>query len=136
MKQIYIAGPLFTEGERMLLEKIDTLCVRLGFQTYLPHRDAGLFTRDKKSSKQFFLNDIDKMNTSHIIVVVLNGLDVDSGTSWEMGYGFADRKPIIGYIDDTRVYQPNLQLNPMILNSLHRLAKNLTELEATLKELQ
>ncbi len=136
MKQVYIAGPLFTEGERTLLEKIDTLCTQLGFQTYLPHRDAGLFTRDKEGSKRFFLNDVAKLDAAYLVVAVLNGLDVDSGTSWEMGYGFARGKRVIGYINDTRVYQPDLQLNPMTFNSLHLLSRNITELEAILRNIQ
>lgn len=133
MKRIYIAGPLFTEGERDLLEKIDDICISIGFKTYLPHRDAGLFTRSEDSSRGFFERDLTEIENASLIIAVLNGQDVDSGTSWEMGYGFSKNKPIIGYINDTRRYDPKMQLNPMIFNSLENLATNIDELKKMLR---
>ena len=54
MKKAYIAGPLFDDHEREYLEKITKLVESYGFDTFLPHRDAGLvtgeFAREKKSS--------------------------------------------------------------------------------------
>ena len=133
MKKIYIAGPLFTEGERILLEKIDEICRLSGFDTYLPHRDAGLFTREEESSRKFFERDLKEIEESSLIVAILNGQDTDSGTSWEIGYGFAKDKPVIGYISDTRKYDPKIQLNPMIFNSLESLAINIDELKKALE---
>lgn len=134
MKKIYVAGPLFTEGERILLEKVDALCRSIGFSTYLPHRDAGLFIRNEDSSKKFFIHDLKEIENSDIIVAILNGQDTDSGTSWEMGYGFAKTKPVIGYISDTRVYDPKMQLNPMVINSIKHLVTNLEELKKALEQ--
>jgi len=42
MVKIYIAGPLCDEKNRDFLEQIDKICKDLGFETFLPHRDAGL----------------------------------------------------------------------------------------------
>lgn len=134
MKKVYIGGPLFTEGDRKLLEDIDRLCTRVGLQTYLPHRDAGLFERGTKSSRRFFLGDLSKLDEVDLIIAVLNGIEVDSGTSFEMGYAHAKETPIIGYVNDTRIYDPQNQLNPMIMNSLHSLTHNLQELEEVLHE--
>lgn len=56
MKKIYIAGPLCTEENRAFLEELDKICKEMGFETFLPHRDAGLFKdlRDiPKISKRF-----------------------------------------------------------------------------------
>ena len=50
-----------------------------------------------------------------------------------MGYGFAKDKPVIGYISDTRKYNPKMQLNPMIFNSLRFLARNTDELRKALE---
>jgi|SRR3989344_2850602 len=133
MKKIYIAGPLFTEGERILLKKIDEICKLSGFDTYLPHRDAGLFTREEEPSRKFFERNLKEIEESSLIVAILNEQDTDSGTSWEMGYGFAKDKPVIGYISDTRKYNPKMQLNPMIFNSLRFLARNTDELRKALE---
>lgn len=68
-----------------------------------------------------------------VVIAVLNGTDVDSGTSWEMGFAFGLHKPIIGYLDDIRIGEPERQLNPMILNSICCLAHSFEELTAELK---
>jgi len=130
---VYIAGPLFSWEQRELLERIAKICESLGFSTYLPHRDAGLFKRDEEKSSVFFRKDAEQLEKCSIIIAVLNGTDVDSGTSWEIGYGFAKGKTIIGYLDDTRVYDAEKQVNPMIFNSAGVIVKGLDELEKSLK---
>ena len=49
--KVYIAGPLFTQGDRWFLEKIDDLLQNHGFVTYLPHRDGGLCPSDGRDIK-------------------------------------------------------------------------------------
>jgi nucleoside 2-deoxyribosyltransferase len=136
MDKIYVAGPLFTKGERDLLETIDAVCQECGFITYLPHRDAGLYAREENSSHKIFQNDLVHLNESVIVVAVLNGADVDSGTSWELGYFYAFGKPIIGYIDDTRIFELTKQVNPMIINSVKAIVTNLEGLRAELNQMQ
>lgn len=36
---VYLAGPLFDEGERWHIEQLEALVAGLGFRTFLPHRD-------------------------------------------------------------------------------------------------
>ncbi len=135
MPKIYIAGPLFTEGERGLLERIDVICREIGYETYLPHRDAGLFDRDGDSSP-FFRQDLERLQEADAVVAVLNGFDVDSGTAWEMGYFYAlGRDAIIGYLHDSRLPHPRAQLNPMIWNSLVALVHDLDALKRELTSL-
>ena len=45
--KVYIAGPLCNKEERIFSEKIDKICKNLGFGTFLPHRDAGLYSDEK-----------------------------------------------------------------------------------------
>lgn len=44
---------------------------------------------------------------SDVIIAVLDGVDVDSGTASEIGYGSALRKPVIGYRGDFRLSADN-----------------------------
>jgi len=132
--KIYIAGPLHTEGERILLEKIDVICKELGFETYLPHRDGQLLAKDRSNLKQIFERDCEGVDKCSIVIAVLNGFDVDSGTSWEMGCAFSKEKPIIGYINHILISDPQKQLNPMILGSLNHLAGSLDELKQILSK--
>ncbi|MBI5354478.1 MAG: nucleoside 2-deoxyribosyltransferase [Chloroflexi bacterium] len=137
MKKIYVAGPLFTSNERDLLESIDKVCQDCGYTTYLPHRDAGVFSSDDDSSLTFFQKDLSQLDESSMVVAVLNGFDVDSGTSWEIGYFFAKAKgnPVIGYVDDSRIFDSQKQINLMILNSLTMLTKTLPELQDAIEKL-
>jgi len=136
MPKVYVAGPLFTEGQRWLLERIDALCRESGFDTYLPHRDAGLYDRDSDSSF-FFQQDLRQLQEADVVVAVLNGDDVDSGTAWEMGYFYAIKGgPIVGYVNDTRRPHPRAQLNPMVVGSLQALAEDLDSLAKALEHLR
>ncbi len=135
-KKIYIAGPLFTEEQRWLLERIDEVCRQSGFETYLPHRDAGIFDRNSDSTF-FFEEDLRQLQQADVLVAVLNGDDVDSGTAWEMGYFYASHDgPIIGYLQDSRKPNPKAQLNPMVVNSLFVWVDNRERLGQILRALK
>ena len=38
-KTVYVAGPLFDEGERWWIEQIEQTISEVGYKTFLPHRD-------------------------------------------------------------------------------------------------
>lgn len=133
MPFVYIAGPLFTQGERDLLEQIEQICLKHGYQTYLPHRDAGVFIRGQTPSRFFFDKDLIELEKANLVVAVLNGTEVDSGTAWELGYAYARDKKLIGYVSDSRRYDPAQQFNPMVINSLGGLVQSLGELEVLLQ---
>lgn len=130
--RVYVAGPLFTPGQRALLEAIDALCREVGFDTYLPHRDAGVFDRDG-DSRPFFEGDVRALEAAALVVAVLDGCDVDSGTAWEMGYAYALGRPVLGYLGDVRIARPQTQINPMIYHSLQGLATDEAGLRALLQ---
>lgn len=125
--KIYVAGPLFTSAERAYLEQIERICQRAGFTTYLPHRDAGL-SSDATSREYVFEKDKTILDEVVLIVAVLNGTDVDSGTAWEMGYAYARGIAILGIADDKRILQSPQSLNPMLYYSMDFCA-SLAELE-------
>ena len=134
-KKIYIAGALFTPGQRGYLERIDKICKEEKFTTYLPHRDAGLFTRADKEANHFFERDVKAIDDSDIIIATLNGLEIDAGTSWEMGYAFSKNKIIIGILEDTRIFDKK-QLNPMISGSTMTICNSLSELKKELTKIK
>ena len=98
MKKVYIAGPLFDDHERSYLEKIANILEKNEYETFLPHRDAGLvegeFTLEKKI--KIFDADMDFLKSADVVVALLTGRDVDSGTSAEIGYAYALNKQLIG----------------------------------------
>lgn len=115
--EIYIAGPLFSEAERSQLERLAAFLEVRGFSTYLPHRDGGLAGATERETRVFFEADIKALDEARAVVAVLNGADVDSGTAFEMGYAFAKAKALVGIYDDTRIGDPSVDINLMIVNA-------------------
>ena len=99
----YIAGPLFDDHEREYLEKIAQIVEETGISTFLPHRDAGLvtgeFTQEKKV--KVFDKDMEFLEPADIVIALLTGRDVDSGTAAEIGYAYKSGKRLIGISANT-----------------------------------
>jgi nucleoside 2-deoxyribosyltransferase len=52
-----------------------------------------------------------------LLVANLDGVDVDSGTAWEIGYAIAQKKTVIGIRTDLRAFSPSEPVNLMLLQS-------------------
>jgi len=105
---VYVAGPLFSEAERRFLElMVDTLAKSSNLDAkadfFLPHRDGGELGKGAKR-KEIFELDISKVDSAEIVVALLDGQDVDSGTCIELGYAYAKGKKIFGLLTDFRAY--------------------------------
>jgi nucleoside 2-deoxyribosyltransferase len=127
----YIAGPLFNEKEREFLDEINSICRAIGIETYLPVQDGGLLNND--NANEVFQVDIKALNKASLVVANLNGVDVDSGTAFELGYGFANGKKLFGIHTDSRVFNPSSEVNLMILKSCI-ICHSLQELDTALKD--
>lgn len=120
----YLAGPLgFSEAGRLFhKERLVPMLRELGFDVLDPWVltpqeliDSALqlpYGQAKKEKWQKVNRVIGKNNAttiekSNIIVAVLDGVDVDSGTASEIGYGSAIGKFIIGYRGDFRLSADN-----------------------------
>lgn len=129
--EIYVAGPLFTPGERQYLETVDALCRKCGYSTYLPHRDGGLASADGCDAEEFFMTDLRRLRECLAVVAIVGGADTDAGTAWECGFAYAHGRPIIGLLEDSRVITPAQFLNLMISSSA-QIVQSIEALEATL----
>ena len=103
MKKEYIAGPLFDDHEREYLEKIAKIVESYGISTFVPHRDAGLVTGDFTFEKKVKVFDVDMeyLEPADIVIALLTGRDVDSGTAAEIGYAYKAGKRLIGISANT-----------------------------------
>ena len=81
----------------------------------------------------------DMINKSNIVIAVLDGTDVDSGVSAEIGFAYAKGKKIIGYRGDFRITGDNvgatvnLQVEYFITNSKGSIVTNLDNLISIIK---
>ena len=134
--KIYIAAPLFNEGERAFNLKLARFLEGLGLETYLPQRDAGILSdiiasgvEESAARRQVFEADVAAMEAADAILVLLDGRTVDEGACFEFGYMFARGKPCYGFQTDARSFlggKPNLMLD----HALIELATSWEELRA------
>ncbi len=133
---VYVAGPLFNEGERWFDEQIDERVRKAGFTTFLPHRDGSGELKNKESIYRIFEEDVVNIDKADIVVANLNGITTDDGTAWELGYAYAKGKHLVGVYTDWRMQFEHEVVNLMLECSLHKLVRSLDELDAYLEELK
>lgn len=113
----YLAGPLFSQQDREMLERIAQYLESRNIEVYLPHRDGGdlgtvIFDPNRDYSRdRIFSSDIEHVKNSDLVVCLLDGQDSDSGTCVEIGFAYALGKPIFGLKTD-------LERRGMVLNNM------------------
>lgn len=127
----YIAGPLFDDGERWWIERVEQVVRNAGYATFLPHRDNP--TKNETNVAEIFANDRRGIDGCDVVVASLNGIITDDGTAWELGYAFALGKPIIGLHTDWRRRFDHEVVNLMIECSLTAMVHSLDELPGALR---
>lgn len=131
--KVYIAGPLCSEKERKFVEKIERICKKLGFDTYLPHRDCGLVAF-KSDIARAFEDDVKALDECNIVVASLNFENIGAGTSWELGYAYAKGKRLIGIRTEEKDSEID-KLSAMLLGSV-KMVRNFKELKKVLEGLK
>ena len=125
-KLVYVAGPLFDEGERWWIEQVEATVAAAGFDTFLPHRDNPPKTVDTVG--EIFANNVDGIDRAAIVVASLNGVTTDDGTAWEVGYAYASKKYVIGLHTDWRRRFDDEVVNLMLERSCDAMVRSLDEL--------
>jgi nucleoside 2-deoxyribosyltransferase len=129
----YIAGPLFNEGERFWNGEINSRVQNAGFTTYIPQRD-GTKLLHESDVRKIFVEDRDKISQADLIVANLDGMDVDAGTAWELGYAHGLGKHVVGVYTDWRLHFKWQTVNLMIQCSVDKLVTSLPELDEYLQK--
>jgi nucleoside 2-deoxyribosyltransferase/predicted secreted protein len=116
--RVYLAAPLFSEAERIFNASVASLLRSNLFDVHLP-QEAGddSDTRDIREQERLFLFNKTALEDSDFIVAIIDGADADSGTAWEMGYAFAQGKPVIALRTDFRRVGHHEQVNLMLEQS-------------------
>lgn len=144
MMKVYIAAPLFNEMERERNLRIDDLVQSLGYVTYLPQRDGGELAKMVQEAKteeeilkirkHVFDLDILEVETSDILLFLLDGRVPDEGACFELGIAYYLGKKCIGYKTDIRNFADG-QDNLMIHQALSPIVHSLDELRHILEEI-
>ena len=135
MKTVYLAAPLFREAECDFNCKLRNELISAGFEVFLPQEDSNNIKDNKDRQNIIFNKNLTGIENSDILVAVLDGADVDSGTAWEIGFAFAKGKPVLGLRTDFRTLGIEGTVNLMIERSLV-LCLSVSELLNHLKSMQ
>jgi nucleoside 2-deoxyribosyltransferase len=128
-KKIYLASPLFTHAELEYNCKLRDMLLKKGFSVFLPQEDSedAASEREKQNQECIFQKCVEGVDSSDIVVAVLDGVDVDSGTAWEIGYAYASEKTVIGLRTDFRALSDGI-VNLMVEMTIVALARDEEEL--------
>ena len=86
----------------------------------------------KQSTKdKIFQNDLDALVDSDLTIALITGQDIDSGTSSEIGFTYANKRPVIAINAEERRYR-NLFVEGMI----NKTVSNIDELLEAIKSLE
>lgn len=106
--KVYIAGPLFSDGEKRFNEQIESIISGCGHQTYLPQRDGGIiaempdFVEGQTKFQYVFKADLEHLKRCDIFLFLMDGRTPDEGACFAMGYAYAHGKRCVAYKTDVR----------------------------------
>ena len=130
--RIYLASPLFSEAERRYNTYLAEVLRKNFFSVYLPQEaDDTAEVRVENRERMIYDKNLSELKKADIIVGVIDGSDVDSGTAWEMGYAFACGKRVIALRTDFRKLSGYEHVN-LMLEMGAAVVTNVDELTAAL----
>jgi nucleoside 2-deoxyribosyltransferase len=133
--RVYVAGALFTDAEREFNTRLATRLEGAGYRVFLPQRDAPHDHAGSGYAAPIFRADLAGLNGADVLLAVCDGIPVDDGTAWEIGYAFARGLPVVGLRTDSRIVGREEQVNLMIQESVTAMVHSIDEALATLREL-
>lgn len=126
--KVYIAGPLFSDGEQQFNERIDKIVRDCGHESFLPQREGGCVSNLPEvvegltKRKYLFKIDCAHMDWCDVLLFLFDGRVPDEGACFELGYCYANKKRCIGYKTDVRSFIDgfdNLMLQEAVEAVLH-----------------
>jgi len=132
--KVFLAAPLFSEAERDFNSKVAKRLRDKGFQVWLAQEYPFIHEGTSKEKEKIYEEDISALKACNVVVAILDGVEVDSGVAFEMGYAVAIGKPVIGLKTDHRAFSKvedvNLMLEVPLIKFCNTIEEILTELKS------
>ena len=113
--KIYMAGPLFNEGDRYTNQVNSDILKEKGFTTFLPQEIVITNNSSYLVKRACFYMDFKAIKECDYLLANCNGIDIDSGTAAEIGLAFGLNKKMILYKSDVRnYYNQQFKLNNFV----------------------
>jgi nucleoside 2-deoxyribosyltransferase len=110
--QIYLAGPLFTQGEQDFNVSLAERLSASDYQVFLPQQEC-----TGCEGEDIYKTCLTGLRAAAIVVAILDGADADSGTCWECGYAASRDIPIVAVRTDFRISGDTGGFNAMLYYS-------------------
>ena len=112
---IYMAGPLFNEGDRYTNQINSDRLREAGYSTFLPQEIVITNKSSALVKAACFYMDLKAIRLCDYLVVNCNGIEIDSGTAAEIGLGYGLGKKMVLYKSDVRnYYNETFRLNNFV----------------------
>lgn len=124
-KKVYLASPFFNDKEIERMETVKNILRDKGLDVFAPfeHQNEHLEFGSMEWREATFKSDMDAIYECDVMVAILDGNMMDSGTAFECGVCHQIGKPLVV------VNLENKEINLMIAQSLHAVISSFEELE-------
>jgi nucleoside 2-deoxyribosyltransferase len=130
--QIYVAAPLFSEGELAFNLRV-TKMLEEHAEVFLPQRDGGKLVdlvskgvETRAAYRSIYERDVAAIRHADVLFLIMDGRSIDEGAAFELGFAAALKKECVGLQTDPRRLLP-LGNNPMIDVPLDVVMRSLDE---------
>ncbi len=103
-KRVYMAGPLFNEGDRYTNQCNSDALRKAGYATFLPQEIVINNESSELVKAGCFYMDLKAIRECDLLLANCNGIEIDSGTAAEIGLAYALGKRMLVYKSDVRNY--------------------------------
>lgn len=134
---IYMAGPLFNEGDRYTNQVNSDALRAMGYSTFLPQEIVITDESTALVKAACLYMDLKAIRLCDVVLANCNGIDIDSGTAAEIGLAYGWGKKMIAYKSDVRNYFNDVhRLNNFVAGLVeNRVCRTLEEVKAALGSL-
>jgi nucleoside 2-deoxyribosyltransferase len=131
-----LAAPLFSEAERDYNSRVAEAFRGEGFEVWLAQEHKFVEHESTEEKRLIFEEDLKALRMADSVIAVLDGVDVDTGVAFEMGYAHAIGKPIVGLKTDHRSFSKVESVNLMLEAPLKQLCRSVVEAIASIRTIE
>jgi len=128
--RIFLAAPLFSESEREFNEKVARELRKAGLKVWMAQEAPFIKDGTDEEKRSIYEEDTTALKKSDAVVAALDGIEVEAGVAFEVGYAAALGKPIIGLKTDYRTFSRIENINLMLelsMRGIYRSTKEVIE---------
>jgi nucleoside 2-deoxyribosyltransferase len=131
-----LAAPLFSEAERDFNLRVARELREEGFQVWLAQEHKFVEHKSIEAKRAIFKEDLEALARADLVLAVLDGVDVDTGVAFEMGYAHALGKHILGLKTDHRSFSKLETVNLMLEVPVRRICQSVAEASKSIREIE